>query len=260
MHGIYRYYKQSARKGEKTAMPKFFYNSEIDNEIVLRDEEARHLTRSLRCKVGETVTVCDGVGTDYICNIVKIEEDKVYLSVLTKTEAKSEANIDITLYQCYPKGDKLDLVVQKAVELGVKRIVPVVSQNCVAKPTGKNTESRIDRLNKIALAAAKQSGRSYIPIVGPIITFEEAITQMAEDDLALMFYEKSQKKLQKVLTENNFLTLSMIIGPEGGFSVVEVEKAKAKGVKTSSLGARILRCETAPIAAISAIMYATDNF
>ncbi len=241
-------------------MPKFFYSSEIENEIVLSGEDANHLIRSLRCKVGETVTVCDGIGTDYICNITKIEDGSVYLTVLTKTASKSEANIDITLYQCYPKSDKLELVVQKAVELGVKRIVPVISQNCVANPTGKNTDSKIERLNKIALAAAKQSGRSFIPIVSPIITFEEAIAEMEADDLSIMFYEKSTKNLKKMLGENSFLTVSIMIGPEGGFSVVEVEKAKAKGIKTCSLGPRILRCETAPLAAVSAIMYATDNF
>ncbi len=241
-------------------MPKFFYNSEIENELILEGEDAHHLTRSLRCKVGETVTICDGVGTDYICEITEIESERVHLSVITKTASLSEANIDITLYQCYPKSDKLDLVVQKAVELGVKRIVPVISQNCIANPTGKNTENKIERLNKIALAAAKQSGRSYIPIVSPIVSFEEAIAQMSSDDLALMFYEKSKKPLKKILSENNFLSISILVGPEGGFSVVEVEKAKAKGIKSCSLGPRILRCETAPIAAISAIMYATDNF
>jgi len=169
-------------------MPRFFIDG-ITNEkqAFITGEDARHISRSLRMKKEDALTVSCG-GIDYSCIIKNISDDLVELEVLFFDKCKSEPSIDLTLYQSVPKLDKLELIIQKSVELGVNTIVPVLTRRCVSRPTEKDFEKKLVRYRRIALEAAKQSGRGIIPQVMPIINYDEAIRQMKEHDCAMMLY------------------------------------------------------------------------
>ncbi|MBE6853445.1 MAG: 16S rRNA (uracil(1498)-N(3))-methyltransferase [Ruminococcus sp.] len=239
-------------------MPRFFIDG-ITNEkqAFITGEDARHISRSLRMKKEDALTVSCG-GIDYSCIIKNISDDLVELEVLFFDKCKSEPSIDLTLYQSVPKLDKLELIIQKSVELGVNTIVPVLTRRCVSRPTEKDFEKKLVRYRRIALEAAKQSGRGIIPQVMPIINYDEAIRQMKEHDCAMMLYEQGGVRFSEVdITKTG--TVSLLIGSEGGFDESEVLKADEAGIKRIWLGDRILRCETAPLAAVSVTMFLTGN-
>ena len=157
-----------------------------------------------------------------------------------------------------PKLDKLEMIIQKSVELGASKIVPVLTRRCISRPTEKDFRKKLERLNKIALEAAKQSGRGIIPEVAPIMSFKNALSEMTKDDCAVMLYEEGGIRFSELETENK-KSFSMLIGSEGGFDPEEAEAAKNAGITPIWLGDRILRCETAPLTAISILMYITKN-
>ena len=240
-------------------MPRFFASPEniSENEILLRGQDAYHIARSLRMAVGDELTVSDGEGTDYLCRLEKIRDSECTLSVIGKEEQKSEPKAKITLYMAYPKSDKLELITQKAVELGCSVIVPFESSRCIKRPKAEKADKQTERLSKIAEEAAKQSGRGIRPTVEKPISFNELLHKISGHSLTLFCYEgDGAKSLKTVLDSRDGVTdIAVIVGSEGGFSPDEAEKITKAGAECVNLGPRILRCETAPMYALSCISY-----
>ena len=238
-------------------MPRFFKEFFKENPIIDGDD-GRHSARSLRMRVGEKLTVCDTCGVDYYCEISDITENCVKLTILEEVKNQTEPSVSVTLFQCNPKGDKLDTVVQKAVELGVAEIVPVISEYCVSRPDEKSAKKKRERMQRISDEAAKQSGRGRLPQIGELISFKACCERLKRFDKSILFYELGGKPLKELITEESG-NIAILIGPEGGFSKEEVAKATESGAEIATLGPRILRTETAPLAALSGIMLLTDN-
>lgn len=238
-------------------MPRFFSDDEPQNGVfTITGEDSRHIGRSLRMAIGEEITVCRS-GIDYRCRLDKISDGAVSASIIS-SEKSREPSIGLTLFQAMPKLDKLEFIVQKSVELGAKRIVPVMTKRCVSRPEKEQFEKKRERLQKISLEAAKQSGRGIIPEVSGMISFEKCLEEMKRLDVGLMCYENGGERLKADILPKNG-TVGLLIGSEGGFEPFEAEAAKNAGVRLIWLGDRILRCETAPIAAEAIIMNLTDN-
>ena len=238
-------------------MPKFFTKTNYiyDNELRIVGEDVSHISKVLRMSVGDKIIVCDGEGNDYDAVITSISKIEVVADIIGKYVCDAEPSVNVTLYQALPKQGKMEYIIQKNTELGVNKIVPVYTKRCVVKPSDKT-----ERWNKVAESAAKQCGRGIIPQVMPTISFDEAIKQMQEYDLALMPYEcEEENKLKNVLGSSDYKNISIFIGPEGGFDLKEVETAVCAGVKTVTLGKRILRTETAASAVLPIIMYENDE-
>lgn len=239
-------------------LPRFFNEVNDENNIIITGDDARHIGRSLRMKPGEAVTVCCK-GVDYNCEIDSITEDSVYLRLISKELCAAEPSVEVTLYQAIPKLDKLEHIIQKTVELGVTRIVPVLSRRCVSRPTEKDFSKKLVRLNKIAEGAAKQSGRGIIPQVMPMISYKEAVAQMQQLDCSVILYEEEGGCSFSEVDFSGVRSIGLLIGSEGGFDKEEAEFASKSGAHRVWLGKRILRCETAPITAMSILMFLTNN-
>lgn len=243
-------------------MPRFFIENISGDFVTISGQDALHIAKSLRMKVGEKLTVCGGQGLDFICEIDEISESSVLLRVTETVVTDSEPSINITLYQGCPKGDKMELIIEKSIELGVSKIVPVLMQRSVSRPDAKSAAKKHERYQKLALSAAKQCGRGIIPQVEPMINFSQMAAGLSRYQAVIFFYECGGESLSSVMNKivsNNLSDIAVVIGPEGGFDPSEADVLKNMGALTSTLGKRILRTETAPIAAISAIMYATGN-
>ena len=239
-------------------MPRFFTNEIDENNITLTGSDAVHVGRSLRMKPGEPLTVCCG-GIDYNCEISEITSDTVYLSLKEKVVCAAEPNIEVTLFQAVPKMDKLEYIIQKSVELGVSRIVPMLTRRCVSRPDERDFAKKLARLNKIAAEAAKQSGRGIIPQVTPIVSYKKALEMMKELDQNVLLYEEEGGVSFGEVDLTGAKTVGLMIGSEGGFDREEAEACTAVGAAQVWLGKRILRCETAPITALSILMFLTNN-
>lgn len=239
-------------------MPRFFTNEIDENNITLTGSDAIHVGRSLRMKPGEPLTVCCG-GIDYNCEISEITSDTVYLSLKEKVVCAAEPNIEVTLFQAVPKMDKLEYIIQKSVELGVSRIVPMLTRRCVSRPDERDFAKKLARLNKIAAEAAKQSGRGIIPQVTPIVSYKKALEMMKELDRNVLLYEEEGGVSFGEADLTGAKTVGLVIGSEGGFDREEAEACTAVGAAQVWLGKRILRCETAPITALSILMFLTNN-
>ncbi|MDO4562736.1 MAG: RsmE family RNA methyltransferase [Clostridia bacterium] len=217
-------------------------------------DEAAHILRVLRMKKGDALTVCDMEGFFYDGIIESIENKDILVSIGERYAAQSEPDVFLTLYQAVTKGTKMDLVTQKATELGVSRIVPVLTKRSVAKMESAN---KAERLCRVAMEACKQSRRGRVPEISGVITFEEAVEEMKESGLAVLLYEdEATLSLRKALEGSNVRSVSLFIGPEGGFEADEVALARSVGIKSASMGKRILRAETAAISACAIAMYA----
>lgn len=243
-------------------MPRFFVDTApAGDRVTLTGEDARHIARSLRMQPGEALTVCDGGGRDFDCEIETVEAEAVCVRVVGSHASRGEPSVDAALYMALPKADKMELIVQKAVELGVREIVPVFTARCVSRPDRRALAKKIERWSKIAAEAAKQCGRGRIPRVRDAMTFEEAVSEAAKADAPLFLYEGERENgLRQALRRAPFATAALLVGPEGGFAAEEAEAAGAAGLWSVSLGPRILRCETAPLAALAAVMYESGNF
>ena len=239
-------------------MPRFFTETINETKGTISGDDAKHIAKVLRMHVGEKLVACDCQGFDYDCVIDSLTDKEVELSVERKYLSETEPSVRVTLYQAMPKSDKMELIIQKAVELGVSAIVPVQTKRCVSRPDAKSMAKKLERYNRIALEAAKQCGRGRIPQVLPMLDFTEAIKAMKEDQRAFLFYENSTSSFRKEL-EQGVSSVSIMVGAEGGFEEEEVQKALDLDIASLSLGKRILRCETAPLAALSIIMYETGN-
>ena len=241
-------------------MPRFFVPSEnfSDNKVKICGDDARHIARALRMAVGDSLTVCDMQGRAHECVLTKIRDEECELNIIETSEKNTESPLSISLYMGYPKGDKLELIVQKAVELGVLKVVPFESSRCVKRPNADKAEKQTARLSKIANEASKQCGRSRLTEICAPIPFSSALELAKKENTTLLFcYEGDgtvslKSAISKVKPGDS---VALFVGTEGGFSEDEVEMARSLGLTIVNLGPRILRCETAPIYALSAISY-----
>lgn len=250
-------------------MPKFFVPPQqiYDSEILILGDDAHHISSSLRMKVGEPIMICNMNKRDYECIISSIENGLVRAEIISSAPSTTEPEYSIRVYQCLPKGDKLEQIVQKSVELGATSIIPVYSSYCIAKPTVKgrdNKDKKNERLSRIAYEAAQQCGRGIIPTVHECVSFEHAVDIAKNDDISFICYENERKvKLrkffsQKLSPEPKNKNISFFIGPEGGFSKEEIAFAAENGIKAVGLGERILRTETAAAFVLAAIAFETE--
>ena len=228
--------------------------------ITLTGENAAH-AKVLRLKAGEQVLVCDGAGNECVCTVNDSNPQRISLVVDSRQAATSEAKVQASVYMAFSKGDKFEHVIQKATELGVYEIVAFPSSRCVSRPDEKSLAKKLERWQKIAASAAEQSGRGRIPQVVVLNSYQAALERAAKADVAILFYENERATtLRMALEEKPFSTISLLTGPEGGLEDREVGMAKDKGLQICTLGSRILRCETAPLCALSAVMYASGEF
>ena len=240
-------------------MPRFFVPNDafLDGKVLISGEDAFHIARSLRMATGDEITVCDMRKKEYSCKLTKIRDDECVAEVLSECEGKTESPIDITLFMAYPKGDKLEVVIQKAVELGASKIIPFESSRCIKRPSPDKAEKQNARYQRIAEEAAKQCGRAALPTIALPVSFKEAVKMAKESELPLFCYEgDGTKSLKSVLNQSRLAkSASLLIGCEGGFSIEEARFAIDSGLIPVNLGPRILRCETAPSYALSALSY-----
>ena len=243
-------------------MVRFFVTPEemSGNFVILTGENASH-AKVLRLKLGEKILVCDGQGNECQCTISDVSSGQISAVVDNRSISETEPAISVSVYMAFSKGDKFEHVVQKATELGATRIVAFPCARCVSRPDDKSVKKKLERWQKIAASAAEQSGRGAIPQVAVMPSFIEALKDAAKADLGILFYEnESSVTLHMALQEHHYQSVSILTGPEGGLEVSEVEQAMSEGLKVCTLGKRILRCETAPLCALSAIMYASGEF
>ena len=243
-------------------MARFFVDPvDMDKDfLILCGDNAAH-AKVLRLKAGEQVTVCDGNGRENICTVSDISAEQICLVVTERLASTSEARINATLYVAFPKGDKLEHVIQKATELGACEIVAFPTARCVSKPDEKSLQKKLDRWQKIAASAAEQSGRGCVPKVTVLGSYKQALTQAVQADISILFYENERAhSLRNALCRNPYKSISLMTGPEGGLEEKEVAMALEAGMQVCTLGRRILRCETAPLCALSAVMYDAGEF
>lgn len=237
-------------------MPKFFVpeNNIKENFIKIDGEDVIHIKRVLRMKEGEAINICDSSGTDYLAVINEINENNIICRIKEIKPSLAEPPVKVTLFQGIPKASKMDYIIQKTTELGISAVVPCALNRCVSKPEGGK---KTLRWQKIAEAAAKQSGRGIIPAVHEAVDIDKAIEMMKSCDLAFVPYECEEKNcIRNVLTRTSGVkSVGFIIGPEGGFDKSEIEKLENAGIVPVSLGKRILRTETAGEAVLAMIMY-----
>lgn len=243
-------------------MTRFFVEPEQLQEafLVLTGENAQH-AKVLRLKSGEQVLVCDGQGKECLCTVSDVSPGQISLVVDSRRESQSEARVLVSVYMAYPKSDKLEHVIQKATELGAFEIVAFPSSRCISKPDEKSLSKKLERWQKIAASAAEQSGRGRVPQVLTLPTYAAALQRATQADKALLFYENERATtLRMALSSGEYTSVSLLTGPEGGLEPKEVEQALDAGAQVCTLGKRILRCETAPLCALSAVMYDAGEF
>ena len=233
-------------------MPRFFLECIEGDCLRISGQDARHIERVLRHKKGDLLSVCDGRGWERQCLITGFSGGEVLLSGGAPMLSNRENPYRLALYMGLPKGDKAERVIKAAVELGVNDITFFLSAFCVARPDEKARANRLARYQKIADEAAKQAGRAFLPMVKPFLPFEQAAEEAARSAAALMFYEKGGASLPSLLSGQP-ADVALITGCEGGFSREEAAFASKSGIVLCTLGKRILRCETAPLAALSAV-------
>ena len=226
--------------------------------ILITGEDAVHITKSLRMSVGEVITLCGRDESEMLCRIEKISSEGVLVKVTTQEECTHEPDIELTLYFALTKGDKPETVIQKCIELGVTELVPVLTDRCVSRPDAKAAQKKLQRYRKIALQAAMQSRRGIVPEVRPLTELKTAAAELSVYDKAIVFYEGGGNPLREIISGSD-KKLAVFIGPEGGFEQREIDLLESSGAVRATLGSRILRAETAPIAAAAVIMFHTGN-
>ena len=235
-------------------------NEQIDDnkKAVILGDDVKHISDVLRHKIGDLLDICDENGVRYVTKISTMEKASIGLDVLEVSNYTTEPSIMVTLFQGMPKADKLELIIQKCTELGVNEIIPVIMDRVVVKLDDKNIDKKVERWNKIALEAGKQSGRQKIPMVQKPTKLKNLIENISKYDIVLLPYEcEKQISLKAVLKnlDRKCKNVAIIIGPEGGFSENEIELLSLENVKRVSLGPRILRTETAGLATLAMVLY-----
>ena len=240
-------------------MARFFVNNDkiTDGFIIIDGADAHHIARSLRMAEGDEIVVCDGVGGEYRCRLARIRDEECRCEIIENLESGAEPSVNVTLCMAYPKGDKLEVVIQKAVELGASRIIPFESSRCIKRPKAEKVDKQTARLSRIAEEAAKQCGRARIPEVTHPLSFIQMLDEAVKCELPLLCYENEEGLSIKdaIAGRKKPASVAIIVGSEGGFSPEEAAEAMKRGVKSVSLGNRILRCETAPSFALAALSY-----
>lgn len=240
-------------------MPRFFIKTtaQLGGTVELSGDDAHHISYSLRMAAGEEITVTDSDGCSFLCRLDTLDGSRVTAEVLSPIEKTGESPIEVHLFQAYPKSDKLEFIIQKAVELGASEITPFESERCIKRPKADKVEHHLQRQERIALEAAKQCGRGILPKVNAPISFDEMLGRASLYPLALFCHPSDNTvSLRETLASHpDIKRIAVIVGSEGGFSEEEFEKACAKGLVPTSLGTRVLRCETAPLFLLSAISY-----
>lgn len=236
-------------------IPRIYVPSDNINNgrAFINGSDANHILRVLRKEKGDTLHICDMHGSSFDAVIDEITTDGLYAVLGEPTAQNNEMPFKVSVYQCFPKSDKLETVIQKAVELGAFEIVAVMSERCVARPDAKAFSKRIERLKKISESAAAQCGRSIIPQIRGIISYSDAIKEISEKDIGFICYEGDGTRPIKELLSDNPETIGFLIGPEGGLSEKETALAKDSSLALAGLGKRILRTETASSYVLSAI-------
>ena len=255
-------------------MYRFYINEEQHTEevICVTGEDVNHMKNVLRLKEDDEVVLCNGMGTEYVCRITdESNRDRIMCRVIQTKNSENELPVKIVLYQGLPKKDKMELIIQKCVELGVSEIVPVTMKRCIVKIEDDKSEAKKNaRWQEISRAAAKQSGRGILPQIGKVISFNEALKKASDEDSRHMLvpYENEEgilslrdfaDELKLSVKNGEKPVVSVFIGPEGGFDESEIQKAKEAGAKTVSLGHRILRTETAGFTTAAVLMYETES-
>ena len=236
----------------------WFFVETVAPTQLITGEDAHHIAKALRKSVGELLTLCDKNKTQHLCRIEKISPEGVLVRVVSANECLHEPSVEITLMAALTKGDKMENVIQKSVELGVHKIVPVLTARCISRPDAKAAEKKQQRYQKIAEQAAMQSQRGIIPTVTAFTDLKTAALTLSSFDKSILFYEGGGAPLRNIIDEN-CRSLAIFTGPEGGFEESEVQLLADHGDSLATLGPRILRAETAPLAALAAILLHTHN-
>lgn len=250
-------------------MPRFFVKKEQESEteINIIGEDIIHIKNVLRKQIGDILEICnEDTGNAYKCKIFKINDNIIVTHKIEKIQVEDN-NIKIDIYQGLPKFDKMELIIQKSVELGVNAIIPVKMKRCVVKIDEKSENKKIERWQKIAESAAKQSGRDIIPQIANITKIDEIAKIISQYDIVIVCYENEHKnklktellQLKNNMKEHSEIKIAVIIGPEGGLEENEVELLKQNGAKVVTLGKRILRTETVALNVLSIIMYEFES-
>lgn len=235
----------------------------VDKTVIIEGQDVNHIKNVLRMKPGAEISVSNGTdGKEYRCEIVSLEEDRVVCKLRFVKEDGLELPVKVYLFQGLPKADKMELIVQKAVELGVYEIIPVAARRCVVKLDEKREKGKLSRWQSISEAAAKQSKRRIVPQVKPVMTFEQAVEYAQEMDVKMIPYELAEgmaKTREMIESVKSGQTVAVFIGPEGGFEEEEVQKAQQAGILPITLGKRILRTETAGFTVLSWLVYRLEE-
>ncbi len=241
-------------------MQRFFFDDEkiIDGNFIVTGQKHNHIVKVLRMTVGEHAVFCDGSGTDFECELLSCDKQSAEFSVVKSYLNETEPQLKITVFQCLPKGEKMDEMVKRSVQFGAYSIVPVLSKRCVSRPDNKTMQKKVERLNKIALSSAMQSMRGIVPRVENAVDYKTALSMLKDFDNSYICYEDEHGFL---VNQADFSgkSVAILIGPEGGIDNSEVELAKEQGIQCISLGKRILRTEDAAPFAIPIILSATNN-
>ncbi len=245
-------------------MYRFFVAPELcgGETISITGEDYNHIKNVLRLRCGERITVSNGADREYTCSIMEYKASEVVVKILDVSGTNSELSTSITLYQGYPKADKLEYIIMKAVELGAVRIVPVMTKRSVVRLDANKAAKKVERFHAIALSAAKQSNRGRIPVVDRVMTFQEALEDAKRLEMNLIPYENAKgiaHSKEVIRSIHDKASIGIFIGPEGGFEVGEVEAAKAIGAECITLGHRVLRTETAGITMLSILMFELER-
>lgn len=241
-------------------MPRFFMlgTNEFGGTAIIRGRDAEHI-KVLRLRPGEDMTICDGRGTDYKCRLIRSDKDEAEAEIIEVLPCPAEPTVSVRVLCGLPKGDKTDYIIQKSVEAGASEIVFFDSERVIQRTDG--VQKKLERWNRISEEAAKQSGRGIIPEVRWLGSFVEALDAAKQTEEAFFMYETGERESFSEALSNakSLKTAAIITGPEGGFERVEADMARACGMHICSMGKRILRCETAPIVALTALMYESGN-
>lgn len=249
-------------------MPKFFISQEqIDgNNLKIKGKDVNHIRNVLRKKINDEITVCNiDNQKDYLCTINELEKEYINCTIVTELEKNVESNVKLTILQGLPKADKMELIIQKSVELGVTEIIPIEMKRCVVKLQEKDKIKKVQRWQKISEVASKQCGRNIIPKIGQVMSLKNICNLIDNYDIVLVAYEnEKEKSIKQILKEikNNYskeIKIAVLIGPEGGIAPEEIEALTESGAMTMSLGKRILRTETVALNVASIIMYELDE-
>lgn len=223
---------------------------------IIEGEDVKHISKVLRCRIGEELEVCDNDNNEYICEITNIDKSEVKLDILEVVDVKRESDLKIKVYQGLPKGPKMEMILQKLTEVGVDEIILVETKRTVVKVDDKKEDKKIERWERIIYEAAKQSKRGKIPSLRGVLSFKEALDDMKKNDFNIAPYENERtKSIKQAIKGLDIKNIGIFVGPEGGFEDTEIKDIEEIGGQSVSLGPRILRTETASLVASSIVLY-----